>query len=238
MQQSALLPASVENRLLASLPSEEQARLSSLMRLVQLKRNQPLYLAGQPIASVYFPLTAVISFTCILEDGRGAELCAVGREGMVGLPSVLEAQSSPFEASVQIAGTAQQLSARVLRDEAARFWPLQARLLRYQQAFLDQIAQSVACGRHHTVSQRMATWLLTASDRTSSARFPMTQEMLGFMLGVTRPRVSLAAEAFQKAGLIRYFRGIMTIVNRAGIEAEACECYRVIHDEYARLQLI
>jgi CRP-like cAMP-binding protein len=209
-----------------------------MMRTVQLARNQPLHLAGQPIKSVYFPLTAVISFVCILEDGHGAELCAIGSEGMAGLPAVLEARSTPFQMTAQIAGTARQLPAKVLSDEVARCVPFQARLLSYQQAFLDQIAQSVACGRHHSISQRMATWLLTTSDRASSACIPMTQEMLGFILGVTRPRISLTAEAFQKAGLIRYFRGIMTIVDRAGIEAEACECYQVIHDEYARLQLI
>jgi CRP-like cAMP-binding protein len=228
-------PQLAENRLLAGLPPEQHERLRPLMRMVQLKREQPIHRPGEAIQMVYFPITAVLSYVCILADGSSSQLCAVGSEGMAGLPALLGVDSTPFGMSVQVPGTAHRMPTSALIEETRYDGPLRDGLLHYQQAFLDQIAQTVACSRHHSIAQRLATWLLTIGDRGRTDRFPMTHELLGYTLGVTRPTVTLTAEALQRAGLIRYARGMITITDRPGLEAAACECYRIMLEEYDRL---
>ncbi len=228
-------PGPVENRFLAALPCEIRQRILPSMQTVQLRRKQPIHRPGEAIGSVYFPVTAVLSLVSILEDGSSTEVGAIGNEGLAGLPALLGAESTPFDMVVQVPGAAHRMLAHTLGEEVRRSPPLREALLRFEQAFLDQVAQTAACGRHHVVGRRLATWLLMMSDRVESDQVPLTHESLADTLGVGRPSVTLAAAALQSRGLIRYSRGVITVLDRPGLEAHACECYRIIHDEYDRL---
>lgn len=228
-------PELAENRLLSCLPQPEREHLLALMQTIQLRPKQIIQLSGESIGMVYFPITAVLSLVSILADGSSVEIGAVSNEGMAGLPALLGAGAQPFEMVVQIPGTALCMHSAAF-SHAAHICPrLEDLLLRYTQVFLDQIAQGTACRAHHSIRQRLAKWLLTTHDGVRADQFPVTQQFLGQMLGVGRPRVSLAAGAFQRAGLITYCRGAITIVDRPRLEAEACECYRVIRSEHDHL---
>lgn len=234
---SALLkrPRAAANLFLAALPLEDRNRLRPLMHTVQLKYKQPIYKAGEAIQSVYFPITAVFSLISNLHDGTSTELGMIGGEGMVGLSAVLGSDSMPFDVMVQIAGTADEMSAATLTEEAGRQGPVGAGLLRYTQAFLNQIAQGVSCSRHHDIKQRLPRYLLMLCDRVQLTRLPLTHEFLGQMLGVGRPSVTIALDALQAAGLVRLSRGGVTITDRPGLEAAACECYQDVRGEDRRL---
>lgn len=231
------LASPVENGLLAALPSEEFERLRPQMRTVQLRYKQTIHRSGESIRWVYFPITAVVALTSILQDGSSAELGLVGCEGMAGLSALLGSDSTPFDVVVQIPGTAYQMCAGALTEEAGRPGPLGAGLLRYTLAFLGQVAQGISCTCHHDVTQRLARYLLMMRDRVATDRLPLTHEFLGQMLGVGRPSVTLTLDALQKAGLVRLSRGNVTVVDPQGLEAMACECYQSIRDEYSRLLL-
>ena len=172
----------------------------------------------------------------ILHDGKTAEIGIIGNEGMVGLPALFEIGFTSFQIIVQIPGTAQRLPVSALRQATSRAGLLNFVLLQYSQAFFNQVAQGLLCNRHHAVAQRLAAWLLMIRDRVDTDRLPLTQEFLGYMLGVGRPSVTIAEGTFAEAGLVRHTRGAITIVNRAGLEAAACECYFTVRDDYQRLQ--
>ena len=222
------------NRLLASLPQAAYAQLLPQLEPVTLVLRQVLAEPGEPIGHVHFPTTAVVSLLTVLERGTAVETATVGNEGMVGLPLFLGTDRAPGKAVCQVAGTSLRLPAAAFRTAAAD-GPLHARLHRYTQALFTQVAQVVACNPVHLIEARCARWLLMTHDRVGTDRFPLTQEFLAQMLGVRRSTVTVAASRLQQAGLIRYRRGILTVVDRARLEAAACECYRVVADEFHRL---
>lgn len=224
-----------ENRLLAALPKDEREHLQHLLQTVQLRRGQVLILQGEPLQMVCFPITAVLSLVSVLQNGSSTEIGTVGSEGMVGVPAFLGPGSAPYKAMVQIPGTARLMHVVTLDAEVGDPGPLRDLLLRYTQVFLDNMTQQVACSRHHMLKRRFATWLLTHSDRIGSNRVPVTQGYVGQMLGVGRPSVNLAAGAMQRAGLVSLKRGCLTILDRPGLEAVACECYHVMRHEYDHL---
>lgn len=190
---------------------------------------------NRPIAHVYFPQTCVISVHTRMRDGIAVEIAAVGREGMVGLPLLLGGKTTPATAFCQISGQSLRIEAEAFRAAMAVSPHFRAVLLRYTQALLTRVSQSAACNRVHSIEERCARWLLSTHDSVDGEFFELTQEFLAEMLGVRRPRVSVAAGILQRAGLIRYSRGRVQIVDRAGLEDASCECYGVIAREQARL---
>jgi CRP-like cAMP-binding protein len=220
--------------LLAALPRPERERLLSLTDVVELASGQVLHEAGEPIAWLYFPLTAVVSLVSQLADGHLMEVGTIGSDGVVGLPVALGADSTPFLATVEVRGRARRMAARVVREESTR-GALKAVLDRYAQALLTQTAQWAACNRLHPIDQRCARWLLLTHDQRQADRFPLTHEMLAQKLGARRPSVTTAARKLQHAGLIRYSRGRITVLDRVGLEAASCDCYRIVRGEYERL---
>jgi CRP-like cAMP-binding protein len=235
MPQGAHHQPSGENRLLAALPGEQLERLTPDLETVDLAFRETLYTPNGPIPYVYFPVSGVCSVIVRMANGAVIEVATVGKEGMVGLPVFLRSGTIPGEAFSQIAGQHLRLAADVLLRETKHGGPLHDLLLRYTQALLTQIAQSAACNRLHSIEQRGARWLLMTHDRVTSDRFPLTQQFLAQMLGVRRAGVSEAASQLQATGLIRYTRGVMTVTDRTGLEAAACECYRVVQREFERL---
>ena len=226
----------VRNRLLAALPAEDLAALAPHLGPVSLAIGQVLAEPGEPLAHVYFPGTAIFSVINRMADGAAVEVGTVGNEGLVGLAALLEAEASESQTLAQIPGTAVRLPAAAL-VAAVEARPALRRLVhRYTQAYLTQVAQGAACNRLHGIEARCARWLLMTHDRVGGAdAFPLTQEFLGVMLGVRRTGVTLAAGALQDAGLIRYRRGGIRVLDRAGLEAAACECYGVVRRQYDRL---
>lgn len=224
-----------ENRLFSALPDDVSARLRPHIEAVDLVLRQSLYTANAPISHVYFPSTAVCSLVLTLDDDTLVEIATVGREGLVGLPALLGAISIPGEAFCQVAGRALRVPADALRREAGIGGPLHDLLLRYTQAHINQIAQSAACSRGHSIDERCARWLLITHDQVGAEQFPLTQQFLALMLGVRRAGVNAAASILQRAGYIRYSRGVITVTDRPGLESAACACYHVVRDEFARL---
>ena len=235
MPRPTVLAAPGTNHLLSILPADELRDLSPQLTRVTLTLRQVLSEPGAAIRQVYFPLDAVVSLVTVLADGEGVEAGLVGNDGVVGVAVLLEAVASPSAAVCQVQGEAVRTDADAFLAAATTNLPLRYVLLRYTQALLGQTAQSVACNRLHDLNQRCARWLLSVHDRVRADYFPLTQEYLAQMLGVRRPGVSAAAQALQAAGWIRYSRGLVTVVDRAGLEAAACECYQRVRDEYERL---
>jgi CRP-like cAMP-binding protein len=223
------------NRLLAALPREEYERLLPQMEVVSLEFKQILYEMNQPIESVYFHRSGVTSLVALMEDGSVVELATVGNEGMVGLPVFLGAETTSIRALTQVPGEGVRMKAELLREEVRRDGALHDLLHRYTQALFHQIARGAACSRVHSVEQQCARWLLMTHDRVDADEFLLTQEFLSQMLGVRRASVNAVARILQKAGLIRYRRGKITILDRQGLEAASCECYRIISEEFTRL---
>lgn len=223
------------NRLLAALPAEDLHRLRARLEPVEFALRHVIQVPDQPITAVYFPESGWVSMLALLVDGNSAEVGIVGFEGMVGLPLVLGSDRSPTEAMIQAPGTLLRLGADAFKEELDRSAALRTLLLRYALAFQAQVTQTAACNGHHALDQRLARWLLTAHDRAEGDAFPMTQEFLAMMLCVHRPGVTIAARLFQQAGLIRYGSGHMTITDRAGLEAAACECHGAVAREFQRL---
>jgi CRP-like cAMP-binding protein len=232
---SQLQQSAVRNRLLAALPPHDFAALAPVLDPVQLELRQVLYEPGQAIRAVHFPEEAIVSNIALLEDGHGVEVGIIGSEGLVGLPVVLGAERSSTETLVQFEGSALRLRADPLRAAFDRSAPLRAVLLRYMQAFHVQVAQSAACNAQHKVDERLARWLLMMHDRVGRDDFPMTHEFLALMLAARRPSISVAAGALQKAGAIRYTHGHMAVLNRAVLEAAACECYGTVREHFENL---
>jgi CRP-like cAMP-binding protein len=227
--------ASQGNRLLARLPRAEYQRLLPRLQLVPLELKQVLYEARSPINYAYFPNRGVISALTVMEDGRAIEVATIGDEGMVGLPLLVGAKTTANRMIVQVSGEALRLSPEALKEEASLDGPLRRLLVLYHTAFLAQVSQAVACNGLHSVYQRCCRWLLMTQDRAHSDMFPMTHEFLAEMLGVRRSTVSEVLEPFKEKGLIRYSRGKFTVLDRKGLKAGSCECYRRINEEFKRL---
>jgi len=219
------------NRLLATLPKNEYKRLLPNLKSVSLVLGEVLYEPGAVIKYVYFPNDSIISLISKLSEASWLEVGMVGNEGMAGLAVFMGVNSSSTRALVQGAGTAMRMSSSAVRTEANRLGDLHHLLHRYSHSLLTQVSQSSACNRFHFVDARLARWLLMTKDRLGAEEFPLTQEFLGTMLGVRREGVSKAAGALQAAKLIRYNRGIITVLNRRGLEAKSCACYAIIKAE-------
>jgi len=229
------IQAPPENRLLQFLTAEERARLYPNMQGTRLTLDQVLYESGERPDHVYFPAAAVVSCLYTMRDGAMAEIALVGNDGVVGIALVLGGDTVPHRAVVQIAGDALKIPATVLQKEFARGGRLQQVLLLYTQAFITQISQTAVCNRLHTIEQRLCRWLLLCQDRVNCSEILMTQENIANMLGSRREGVTVAAGHLQDAGLIQYSRGRIKIIDRQGLEAIACECYRTVEDELDRL---
>jgi CRP-like cAMP-binding protein len=223
------------NKLLEKLSPGDLREITAEMEEVELTFKFVLHAANSAISHIYFPTDGVVSVVNEPDDGEIVEIATVGSEGFVGFPVLLGASSIPSTALVQVAGRGLRMKVAGFRRAIQRFPKFNALLLRYTMALLNQIAQSTSCNRLHEVQERCARWLLQTHDRVDGDSFELTQEFLSQMLGVHRPTVSIAAGMLQKAGLIEYSRGVITIVDRKGLEAASCNCYRLIADEYKRL---
>ena len=224
-----------QNQLLAALPEADYERLVPHLELVPLPLGWAVYESGTPQGYVYFPTTSIVSLLYVMEDGSSAEIAVVGNEGVVGIALFMGGETTPSRAVVQSAGYGYRLRASVLRSEFGRGGELQHLLLRYTQALITQMAQTAVCNRHHSVEQQLCRWLLLSLDRLASNELTMTQELIANMLGVRREGVTEAAGKLQAAGLIQYSRGKITVLDRAKLEAQVCECYQVVKREYDRL---
>jgi CRP-like cAMP-binding protein len=223
--------AKTGNRLLDATSAQSLERIQPHLEPVALLLAEPL----DPAEYAYFPIAGLISIVSMMADGTSVEIGMSGWEGMYSISAIL-GEDTPFQsAMVQLPGRALRLRTRLLRQEMQAEAALQKLLLRYTQAFVCTVAQSAACNRLHFLEQRCARWLLECHDRADTDTFPMTHEFLAMMLGVRRPGVSVAAHTLQEKGLITYAHGAMTVLDRHGLEAAACECYRVIQDECERL---
>ena len=224
------------NLLLEALPDEALARLLPHLQLIDLPLGKVIYEPGMELDHVHFPLPGcIISMLCVMENGASAEIAVSGKEGMVGLALFMGGDSTTSRAVVQSAGLAYQLNAAALKHEFERHSELQYLLLRYTHALISQMSQTAACNRHHSVDQQLCRWLLLSLDRLPNNEIAMTQELIANMLGVRREGVTEAAGKLQRFGLIHYKRGHIEVIDRAGIEARACECYAVVKKEYDRL---
>jgi CRP-like cAMP-binding protein len=224
-----------DNQLLAALPAAEWQRWQPLLEWVELPLGQVLYESGRPMSHVYFPTTAIVSLLYVMESGASAEIAVVGNEGLVGIALFMGGETTPSRAVVQSAGEGFRLRAQVIKEEFNNSSPVMHLLLRYTQALITQMAQTAVCNRHHSLDQQLCRWLLLSLDRLEGSELIMTQELIANMLGVRREGVTEGAIKLQKAGLIRYARGHITVLDRAGLEAQTCECYAVVKREYARL---
>jgi len=222
---------SLKNQLLAALPREEYTRLLPGMKEVELLPGQVLFEITDEVTHTYFPLSGMLSLLALTEEGGMIEIAMVGNEGVVGLPAILGVHKAPYRVTVQIRGHASVVRADVLRAAFHRGGRLQDVLLRYTYTLLAQISQSAVCNHFHKVEQRLSRWLLVARDRVHSNEFQLTQEIISHMLGIPRTNVTMRAGALQQKGLIRYSRGKITIVDPRGLEAAACECYRLVKEE-------
>ena len=224
-----------QNRLLAALPAEDFERLAPHLELVPMLLGETLYEPGGRQQYVYFPTTAIVSLRYTMESGSSAEIAGVGNEGILGISLFMGGNTTPSRAIVQSAGHAFRLKAELLKDEFERHGPTMHLLLRYTQALITQMAQTAVCNRHHSVDQQLCRWLLLSLDRLASNELSMTQELIANMLGVRREGVTEAAGKLQDAGLIRYQRGRITVLDRPALEARSCECYQVVKREFDRL---
>lgn len=223
------------NRLLGMLSRRDYQRLRPHLRHVPLSYRQSLYRANRRLGSIYFIETGVGSLVNTMANGQAAEVGTIGNEGVVGLPLLLGADSAPTSVYVQVPGNGLCMSAARFRSELAKSASMRTVMLRYAHALFNQVAQSAACNHFHTLQQRCCRWLLMTYDRMQSEEFLLTQEFLAMMLGVQRTGVSAASSELQRAGLIRYSRGIVTILDRRGLRALACECYGLSKREFDRL---
>jgi len=223
-----------QNHLLAALPEPEWLRWEPQLESVTLPLGMVLYESGGVQSHVYFPTTAIVSLLYVMENGASAEIAVVGNEGVIGISLFMGGESTTSRAVVQSAGRAFRLAASTVKDEFKRA-PVLHLLLRYTQALITQMAQTAVCNRHHTLDQQLCRWLLLSLDRLNGNELVMTQELIANMLGVRREGVTESALKLQKAGLIRYARGRIEVLDRAGVEQRSCECYAVVKKEYDRL---
>lgn len=224
-----------QNHLLAALPATDFERLQSHLKLIPLELGVALYEPGVEMRHLYFPTDSIVSLLYVMADGASAEIAVVGNEGVVGVSLFMGGETTPSRAVVQSAGHAYRLPGQVIKEEFTRGGAMQHLLLRYTQALLTQMAQTAVCNRHHSLDQQLCRWLLLSLDRLTANELVMTQELIANMLGVRREGVTEAAGHLQEAGLIRYSRGRITVLDRPGLEARTCECYAVVKRECDRL---
>lgn len=224
-----------QNHLLAALPTQAFEILAKQLELLPLPLGEFLYEPGTQLQHAYFPTTAIISLHYVMESGAIAETAGVGHEGMLGISLFMGGNTTSSSAVVQTAGHAYRLDKKLLMQEFNRAGKLQGLLLRYTQALITQMAQTAACNRHHSVEQQLCRWLLLTLDRLPSNELVMTQELVSSMLGVRREGITEVAGKLKQAGIISYRRGHITVIDRCGLEAHACECYAVVRKEMIRL---
>ena len=223
------------NLLLDALPDAEFGRIAAHLERVPLRLGDMLYEPGEQLQHAYFPVSSIVSLHYVMATGASAAVAGVGREGVVGISLFMGGETTPSSAVVQTAGVAYRMERRWLKQEFERSGAMQQLLLRYTQALMTQMTQTAVCNRHHTVEQQLCRWLLVTLDRIPSGQFVMTQELVASMLGVRREGVTEAAGRLQEAGFVRYRRGHLAVLERAGLETRACECYAVVRKEFARL---
>ncbi len=231
----SLSPHPKQSHLLAALPDIEWERLLPNLEVVEMPLGQVLYESGSTLRHVYFPTTAIVSLLYVMENGASAEIAVVGNEGVVGISLFMGGESTPSRAVVQSAGQGFRLESQMMKDEFNRAGPVLHLLLRYTQALITQMAQTAVCNRHHSLDQQLCRWLLLSLDRLQGNELVMTQELIANMLGVRREGVTEGALKLQQAGLIRYARGHIAVLDRKGLEKRTCECYGVVKKEYDRL---
>jgi CRP-like cAMP-binding protein len=229
------LHSHLQNQLLASLPAEDLGRLGAQLELVPLRLGEMLYEPGEQQKYAYFPTTSIVSLHYVLESGATAESAGVGNEGLVGIALFMGGETTSSSAMVQTGGHAYRLAGRLLKQEFNRAGLVQQLLLRYTQALITQVSLTAVCNRHHSVEQQLCGWLLRTLDRAPSRELVMTQELVASMLGVRREGITEAAGNLQRAGVIRYRRGHITVLERRGLETRVCECYEVVKQELQRL---
>jgi CRP-like cAMP-binding protein len=224
-----------QNALIAALPAMECERLAKDLELVPLTLGQVLYESGQTMSHAYFPIDCIVSLLYVMKNGESAEIAVVGNEGVVGIALFMGGESTLSRAIVQNAGHAYRLKAQVLKDEFHSGGALSRVLLMFASALITQMVQTAACNRHHPVDQQLCRWMLLSLDRLSSSRISMTDKLIGNMLGLSAPEVTKATNLLQKAGLIHYNAGEITVLDRTGVENRSCECYGVVKKESDRL---
>lgn len=234
------LPTPNQNHLLAALPVAELKRVAPKLESVTMLQGEVLYEAGQAAPYVYFPTSAIISLNCMTESGDSSDIAWVGNEGVVGMPLIMGSQTTPTAAVVCVSGHGYRLKAQRLLQEfnrtgGRRTGVMQQVVLRYSQSLMTQLAQTAVCNRHHSVEQQLCRWLLSTLDRLPSNELTMTHERIASMLGVRREGITEAAGHLQQAGFIRYYRGHITVLDRAGLATRVCECYAVVKKEHERL---
>lgn len=235
MLETPASPSPKQNLVLAGLARNEYARLQDDLELVSLKPGAELCCAGKALDYIYFPITGIVSLTFITSSGASVELAMIGNEGLVGMPLVLGGATTNHGVVVQSLGAAYRLKVEIIRWELAQGGGLQHLALRHTQALMTQMAQNVVCNRHHAIDQQLCRWLLLSQDRLPGQQIHMTHELIAGFLGVRREAITEAAGKLQQAGLIHYRRGCINIIDRAGLEARACECYGLVKAEYDRL---
>jgi CRP-like cAMP-binding protein len=223
------------NRLLKLLPARSYDRLLPHLERVEFSPRQTVWEANAPIRSVYFPRTCVFSLFILFEEDGPVESATIGREGMAGVPLALGADSTAAAAIAQVPGDAVRVPASVFRAALAQDAALAGIVLRYAHLLHEQTSQALACNRRHSMDERCARWILMTHDRAGADQFALTQEFLALMLSVRRASVTVAAGILQRAGLIRYSRGKITIVDRPGLEEASCECYQIIREKFDQL---
>lgn len=232
MPKAKKLTTSLQNFILASLPQEDFESLAPSLQLIRVKPEEVIYRAHEPIKYVYFPTTAMLSWIGITEAGERIEVGVVGWEGMVGIPELLGYETSPYSVEVELPGQMFRINIKEFKQEFNRLNTIHSLLFRYTYTALTQLAQSSVCGRFHTVEERLCRWLLMAHDRCEGDELQLTQEILAGMIGARRPAVSIVTGTLQRAGFIRSQRGRITILDREGLEAASCECYRLIREAF------
>ncbi len=225
----------LKNHILATLPATEWQRWRPLLEWVDMPLGQVVYESGSTLEHVYFPTTSIVSLLYVMENGASAEIAVVGNEGILGISLFMGGESTPSRAVVQSAGQGYRLLAKDIKSEFNRGGPVMHVLLRYTQALITQMAQTAVCNRHHSLDQQLCRWLLLSLDRLQGNELVMTQELIANMLGVRREGVTESALKLQQAGLIKYARGHISVLNRKGLEGRSCECYGVVKKEYDRL---
>ena len=224
-----------QNWILAALPEADYQGLLPQLELVEMPLGHSLYESGAHLQHVYFPVEGIVSLLYVTQGGSSAELAVVGREGMIGVSLFMGGETTPNRAVVQSACRAYRLPARTLKERFAEGGALQLVLLKFTQSLITQISQTAVCNLHHSVDQQLCRWLLLSLDRLPENRLQMTQELIANMLGVRRQGVTESAGKLEREGLISYRRGLITVLDRPGLEKRACECYAVVKRETERL---
>ena len=228
------------NRLLAALPQNVFEHMAPHLELVSMSCGEVIYETGGKLQYVYFPTTAIVSIEYIMENGASTEIAGVGKEGMLGISLVMGGHCASSRAVVHTGGYGYRLKVQVLMEEFSRVGgrragAMQQLMLRYTQALMNQMSQIAVCNRHHSIEQQLCRWLLQSLDRLPGNELAMTQELIAGMLGVRREGITESAGHLQRAGLIRYHRGHITVLDRSGLELRACECYNIVRKEFHRL---